>query len=42
MAVDNNVCEILSANQPAVTIPPCHPSKEQLIRAEKMAALGLF
>jgi predicted glycosyltransferase len=42
MAGYNTVCEILSANKPAVIIPRCHPSKEQLIRSEKMAALGLF
>ncbi|WYM02064.1 MAG: glycosyltransferase family protein [Gloeotrichia echinulata CP02] len=42
MAGYNTVCEILSAKKPAVIIPRSHPSKEQLIRAQKMAELGLF
>ncbi|MCM0591960.1 MAG: glycosyltransferase family protein [Gloeotrichia echinulata DVL01] len=42
MAGYNTVCEILSAKKPAVIIPRSHPSKEQLIRAQSMAELGLF
>lgn len=42
MAGYNTVCEILSARKPAVIIPRSKPSQEQLIRAEKMAKLGLF
>ncbi|BAY30087.1 hypothetical protein NIES2107_19310 [Nostoc carneum NIES-2107] len=42
MAGYNTVCEILSANKTAIIIPRCHPSQEQLIRAQEMAALGLF
>lgn len=42
MAGYNTVCEILSANKSALLIPRCHPSKEQLIRSQKMALLGLF
>lgn len=42
MAGYNTVCEILSAEKAAVIIPRCQPSKEQLIRSEKMASLGLF
>ncbi|MBD2344561.1 glycosyltransferase family protein [Anabaena subtropica] len=42
MAGYNTVCEIVSANKPAVIIPRSHPSKEQLIRAQRMAKLGLF
>ncbi|MBD2500950.1 glycosyltransferase family protein [Anabaena azotica] len=42
MAGYNTVCEILSANKPAVIIPRYQPSKEQLIRAEKMDKLGFF
>ncbi|MBW4667504.1 MAG: glycosyltransferase family protein [Cyanomargarita calcarea GSE-NOS-MK-12-04C] len=42
MAGYNTVCEILSAEKPAVILPRCKPSQEQLIRAECMAKLGLF
>lgn len=42
MAGYNTVCEILSANKPAVIIPRYYPSQEQLIRAQRMAKLGLF
>jgi predicted glycosyltransferase len=38
----NTICEILSAKKPAVVVPRTLPSHEQLIRAEKMQALGLF
>jgi predicted glycosyltransferase len=42
MAGYNTVCEIISAQKPAVIIPRSKPSQEQLIRAEKMGNLGLF
>ncbi|NHC33167.1 glycosyltransferase family protein [Scytonema millei] len=42
MAGYNTVCEILSAKKPSVIIPRSKPSQEQLIRAEKMANLGLI
>lgn len=42
MAGYNTVCEILSTGKPAVIVPRMKPSSEQLIRAEKMANLGLF
>jgi len=42
MAGYNTVCEIICANKPAVIIPRSHPSKEQLIRAQRMAELDLF
>ncbi|BAY41406.1 hypothetical protein NIES2111_58020 (plasmid) [Nostoc sp. NIES-2111] len=42
MAGYNTVCEILFANKPAVLIPRYKPSKEQLIRAERMATLSLL
>ncbi|KJH72472.1 glycosyltransferase family protein [Aliterella atlantica] len=42
MAGYNTICEILSAEKLAVIIPRSRPSKEQSIRAEKMAGLGLF
>ncbi|HEY9802847.1 MAG TPA: glycosyltransferase family protein [Leptolyngbyaceae cyanobacterium] len=42
MAGYNTVCEILSANKPAVIIPRYQPSKEQLIRAQRMDDLGIF
>jgi predicted glycosyltransferase len=42
MAGYNTICEILSAEKPAVILPRSKPSQEQLIRAEKMASLGLF
>lgn len=38
----NTICEILSAKKPAVVVPRTVPSHEQLIRAQKMQALGLF
>ncbi|MBW4552734.1 MAG: glycosyltransferase [Aphanocapsa sp. GSE-SYN-MK-11-07L] len=38
----NTICEILSAQKPAVVIPRVRPSQEQLVRAEKMTQLGLF
>jgi predicted glycosyltransferase len=42
MAGYNTVCEIVSANKSAIIIPRSHPSKEQLIRAQRMADLNLF
>jgi predicted glycosyltransferase len=42
MAGYNTVCEILSADKPAIILPRCKPSMEQLIRAGNMAYLGLF
>jgi predicted glycosyltransferase len=38
----NTLTEILSLGKPAVVIPRIKPVKEQLIRAEAMAKLGLF
>ncbi|NJK49280.1 glycosyltransferase [Candidatus Gracilibacteria bacterium] len=38
----NTVCEILSLNKKAVVIPRVNPVQEQLIRAQKMSAFGLF
>lgn len=38
----NTICEILSLKKTAVIVPRIKPSKEQLIRAERMAHLGLF
>jgi predicted glycosyltransferase len=38
----NTICEILSAEKPAVVIPRVRPSQEQLVRSAKMADLGLF
>ncbi|HEV2664168.1 MAG TPA: glycosyltransferase, partial [Blastocatellia bacterium] len=42
MAGYNTVCEVLSLNKRAVVIPRVRPTEEQLIRAERMAARGLF
>jgi predicted glycosyltransferase len=38
----NTICEILSAEKPAVVIPRVRPSQEQLVRSAKMADLELF
>lgn len=38
----NTICEILSAEKPAVVIPRVRPSQEQLVRATKMVDLRLF
>lgn len=38
----NTVCELLSLDKRAVVIPRVRPAEEQLIRAERMAARGLF
>jgi predicted glycosyltransferase len=38
----NSVCEILSANRPAVIVPRLGPNSEQLLRAEALSRLGLL
>ncbi len=38
----NTTCEILTLGKPAVVIPRTAPVEEQLIRAQRMARLGLF
>lgn len=42
MAGYNTICEILSLSKRAVIVPRTQPVQEQLIRAERMARLGLF
>jgi len=42
MAGYNTICEILSLRKRAVIVPRIEPVKEQEIRAERMARLGLF
>ena len=42
MAGYNTICEILSLRKRAVIVPRVEPVKEQKIRAERMARLGLF
>ena len=42
MAGYNTICEILSLRKRAVIVPRVDPVKEQEIRAERMARLGLF
>ncbi|WDT77997.1 MAG: glycosyltransferase (plasmid) [Candidatus Manganitrophus sp.] len=42
MAGYNTVCEILSLKKRAIVVPRVHPVKEQLLRAERMARLGLL
>lgn len=37
----NTVCEVLSAERPAIIVPRVRPVEEQRIRAERMAKLGL-
>lgn len=37
----NTACEILTLGKPAVVVPRIHPVKEQWIRAERLAELGL-
>ena len=37
----NSVCEILSLGKPALIVPRVTPRREQAIRAERLAALGL-
>lgn len=42
MAGYNTVCEILSLGKNAIVIPRVRPTEEQLIRAERLSALGAF
>jgi len=42
MAGYNTICEILSLRKRAVIVPRVEPVREQKIRAERMARLGLF
>ncbi len=42
MAGYNTVCEILSLNKRAVAVPRTHPVREQWIRGERLARLGLI
>jgi predicted glycosyltransferase len=36
----NTICEILWLGKPALIVPRTHPVQEQLVRAERLAALG--
>ncbi len=38
----NTICEVLSLNKAAITIPRITPRTEQLIRAEKFSGMGLL
>jgi len=38
----NTVCEILTSDTPALVVPRTQPSREQVIRASRMASLGFF
>lgn len=38
----NTVCEVLAAGRPALVVPRVHPRVEQLIRADRLSALGLL
>jgi predicted glycosyltransferase len=38
----NTFCEILSAQKPSIIVPRVKPTEEQVIRARKMAELGLL
>lgn len=38
----NTVCELLSTGKPALILPRLHPRKEQWIRAERLARMGLI
>jgi len=38
----NSVCEVLSLQKRALIVPRVEPRREQIIRAERFAALGLF
>ncbi|MCA9028470.1 MAG: hypothetical protein KDA86_24885 [Planctomycetaceae bacterium] len=38
----NTVCSILSFGKPALIVPRVHPRREQLIRAQRMADIGLI
>ncbi len=41
MAGYNTFCEILSFDKPSLLVPRTHPREEQLVRAQRAAALGL-
>lgn len=41
MAGYNTVCELLQSERPAVLVPRVRPRREQQIRAERLAAMGL-
>ncbi len=41
MAGYNSVCEVLAAGRPALLVPRVRPRLEQLVRAERLAHLGL-
>lgn len=41
MAGYNSVCELLAAARPALFVPRVRPRLEQLVRAERLASLGL-
>jgi predicted glycosyltransferase len=41
MAGYNSVCEVLAADRPALLVPRVRPRQEQLVRADRLAALGL-
>jgi predicted glycosyltransferase len=38
----NTICEILSAEKPAIIVPRIKPSQEQFIRSQRMHDLGLL
>jgi predicted glycosyltransferase len=38
----NTICEVLSLRRPALIVPRCRPRAEQILRAERLAALGLI
>ena len=38
----NTVCELLSVGTPALILPRLHPRKEQFIRAQRLARMGLL
>jgi predicted glycosyltransferase len=42
MAGYNTICEILALKKTAIVVPRIQPVQEQLIRAERMASLGLL
>lgn len=41
MAGYNSVCEVLAAGRPALLVPRVRPRLEQLVRAERLAELGM-
>lgn len=41
MAGYNSVCEVLAAGRPSLLVPRVRPRREQLVRAERLSALGL-